>query len=210
MKQFFKIVIIASILICPVACGNHRKPSKNKTAKVPGKTSVTQKESGNFVESNEKEIIRPYKFFDFYHDGTKEDFLREAKKSEIFVLRKNQKSEGLQFESSVKVVNILGADWGLNLQTDSTGTITGVVLITSNTSPNIFERAKTELTPYLGEPYEIDEAEERIKWNPRYKFIHFRHLHSDEGGWTIIFQFYYPKINPEDIEKKEYVLETDL
>lgn len=210
MKQFFKIVIIASILICPVACGNHRKPSTNKTAKAPEKAAVTQKESGNFVESNEKEIIRPYKFFDFYYDGTEKDFLREIKKSKVLVLRKDQKSEGLTFESRTKVVNILGADWGLNLQTDSTGTITGVVLITSNTSPEIYERAKTELSPYLGEPYEIDEAEERIKWNPRYKFIHFRHLHSDEGGWTIIFKFYYPKIDPEDYGQMDYVRLTDM
>lgn len=187
MKQFFKIIIIASILLCPVACGNHRKPSTNKTAKIPQKTAVTPKKSGNSVESPEEEKVRPYKFLDFYFDGTKDSFLREIKKSKFLVLRKDQNSEGLTFESRTTVVNALGADWGLTIKTDSLENVKEVILITSNTSREIFKRASTELLTFFGEPWLLD-TEDVIRWSTFYCDVFFRHLRSDDGCWIIMFE----------------------
>lgn len=187
MIHFITTIFLSAFLLCAMFLDSQIAVGSNASSRISQARTAT-------IADSKRDTDKLYKFLDFYHDGTKESFLRGIKKSKVLILRENQNSN----ENSAKVVNVLGADWGLSIRTNPYGKITEVVLITSNTSQKIFTRAKTELNPYLGKPSEID-SDERIKWDTQNLFAQFRHLHSDEGGWTIIFKFYYsPKFDTED------------
>lgn len=182
MRNSSRIILITAMVMCAVSCGNHRTTSgSSPTAVQPDTTTIID----SAIE--EEDTVLLFRFLDFRHDSSKESFLREASKSDIFFP-----------QDSSKVVKFLGADWGLNIKTDSLERVSEVILITSNTSGNIYKRACTELLPYLGEPCLIDEGEERIRWNSFCGKAYFRHLHSDEGGWIMMFNWDYPDLEDND------------
>lgn len=178
MNRITHILIVAFILLCFTSCTEHKQSIAGSVPLIllPADTvDVVTTENTKTRESRRPCID---KFLDFKYDGTKESFLLEAKKSKIFILK------------SPDVVNFLGADWGLNVHTDSLGRVERIVLLTSITSKEVFKRAKTELNPYWGEPYEIDELGTRIFWDPPHGFAKFRNVHTEEGGWWLFFTCY--------------------
>ena len=176
MNPIFTSIILTAVTACAVSCGNHRTTSgSSPTAVQPDTTTIID----SAIE--EEDTVLHFRFLDFRHNGSKESFLRKAGKSDIFFP-----------QNSSKVVKFLGADWGLNIRTDSLERVSEVILITSNTSSEVYKRACTELLPYLEEPNLIDEAEERIRWESYHCNAYFRHLHSDEGGWIMMFNLNYP------------------
>lgn len=50
----------------------------------------------------------------------------------------------------------------------------------------IIDKFVVELKRYYGEPYDADEVEDSCSWHWKNgQFIRARHLHADEGGWTV-------------------------
>ena len=178
MKATFTAIILIVTVMCAVSCGNHRTTScSSLTAVQPDSTTTID----SAIE--EEDTVLHFRFLDFRHDGSKESFLREAGKSDIFIP-----------QNSSKVVKFLGADWGLNIKTDSLERVSEITLLTSNTSRAIFEKACTELLPFLEEPKLIDDEEGKIRWDSYYCEAYFQHLHSDDKiGWIMIFNLNYPE-----------------
>lgn len=180
------IIILSFLLFSCLACSNNRKSSSNTAAvNEPPTGSVCNAES-------ERDTVRHYRFLDFRHDGSKESFLREARKSNVF----------FPLDSS-HVVRFLDADWELKIHTDTLGNVTEVNLFTSNTSREIFKRASTELPTFFGEPWLLDTEELMIRWSSFYCNVFFRHLNTNEGGWIIVFNLNDTKPTPA----QEHLLE---
>lgn len=179
MRHAIAAVILCSAVLCAASCaGGHRNGT--------GTTSVSEATP----TLKQEDAVRPYRFLDFRHDGTREGFIREARKSGFFVL-----------QNSSNVVRFLGSDWGLNIHTDSLDRVSEVILITSNTSSEVFRNACEALPKYFGEPWETDYAEERVKWSTFYCHAHLRHLHTPEGGWTMIMDLSYPEPMEDDLNE---------
>lgn len=176
MKYIVIPFLIASALICTVSCGNHSNGKPNHTS--PANTDTVSQQ--NTVIVPERDTICHYRFLDFRHNGSKESFLKGIRYSKIFNLH-----------DSSNVVSFLGADWGLNIETDSLERVSNVTLITSNTSHEIFNRASTDLHYFFEKPWLYEPTEQIIQWSSYFCSAHLRYLHTDEGGWTIIFSLSY-------------------
>lgn len=130
------------------------------------------------------------------HDSnreTNESATNPASPTESMVLEHLKK---LDTESSLRVIQdgrcmvaeIFGAEWGVNiLETD--GRISTMTLITSKTDKGVFLQALERLTLTLGAPYILDKIEDRAKWYDSHMDTTLRHLHTDEGGWTIYVNY---------------------
>lgn len=179
MKQLTRTVLFCILLSCAASCiGGHRKGTTRPSSQ-PDSAAVLQRDT-----------VRHYRFLDFRHDGSRESFIREARRSCAFAV-----------QDSAAVVKFLDADWGLNIHTDSLERVSEVILITSDTSPEIFGRACQDLRAFLGDAWETDEAEESARWSTYYCRAHFRHLHSADGGWTVIFDLIYPEPMEDDLNE---------
>ena len=170
MKHQFIYATLAAFLFLSASCASHRNPAADKSAEEQSSISET------------KDTVLHYRFLDFRHDGSRECFLREIRKSGILTPR--------DFSDAV---TFLGATWGLNARTDSLGRVSEVLLLTDDSSETVFSRACPEMLPFLDEPYEVDEREQLIRWSTYWCRACLRHLHTDDGGWTMSFTLSYPE-----------------
>ena len=83
------------------------------------------------------------------------------------------------------IVSLCGIPLGMNLQYDKEK-IQSATHVTSRKDESVIEKIVSVLTKYHGEADIADQDESQYTWFLGERMLKARHLHTEEGGWTII------------------------
>ena len=169
------LIAVLLIFSC-VGCGHRKSESLESTEQVVDSIAIVA-----YQEFQEEELIanpshrQRMVLWGVTLSGTPEEILQGLCTNSFFSVDTNR----------TKVVLIDGIPFGMNLcYEEGSNDVKSIVFITSRTSDGICLKVRKRLIDYFGEPDISDNDENGYTWFPDGHFLKFRHLHSDEGGWT--------------------------
>lgn len=145
------------------------------------------------IEQTEDTIVAPLNMFGIALQGESKEEVIDKLLNQVNIIKLVEHSD------NVTVVNFNGIECGLNISLDSIPnqvSATSVLLLTSKKNKTTFEQLKKGIEQYYGEP-DVEDYEEgekdmdghfsgRCNWYRECDIV-LRHLHTEDGGFSLIF-----------------------
>lgn len=150
----------------------------------------------DLISQQQKVIIKPDKYIDFFGIGMYGDFKSLLDSMEMKnILKVDWKNDINNYQSDTLlhryvIVDFCGIDWAFNVHYESLDDnfiVSGIYMLTDDYSDEAIDTTYKRLFSYYGEPYVNDTYGETSTWFKRDYSVVSRFLHVEESGRIIYF-----------------------
>ena len=199
MKKVIALSIVFLIPVMLISCKNESSTNKTLVPRSPELIDATgqcqQAETRSREEKDDE--LKAIDFFGVKMQGKYEEIVNNIYALSVLSLVERRDTIKLQGNGDMwfsHTVKFCGVPWGMSANFTMNGnnimSINDLKFITSKTDDDIINKVVDELTKYYGEPDISDEKEDSYHWYlPDGLCVRARHLHAQEGGWTVFFHY---------------------